>query len=186
MSKDFLTLDEWTDALVNKNYEQARGQLRTQTGFCCLGVYCNEIAPSNWGEDDDGFAEFHWKGDWETASLPKELLEESFLDGSSQLLFTLLNDAYWTFLQIATLAQYLEKIYGLQNIKDIKLYNDAKIVYSFSAQNRMNRLEQGLVIIETVGSENKVIFYSDALRNIVLDSTVELYNYSKSMTVSGQ
>lgn len=36
----------WTEALRSGEYEQARGYLRTDNGYCCLGVLC-EVAVKN-------------------------------------------------------------------------------------------------------------------------------------------
>lgn len=53
MSKE--NIRKWVDALRSGEYEQATGQLRTNKGFCCLGVACDLYGEENdvtWGRDD--------------------------------------------------------------------------------------------------------------------------------------
>ena len=38
----------WIEALRSGNYPKSRGQLRTTSGFCCLGVACDLFDPNNW------------------------------------------------------------------------------------------------------------------------------------------
>lgn len=42
----------WVVALRSDKYEQVKGQLRTQVGFCCLGVLCDLHDPAGWTADD--------------------------------------------------------------------------------------------------------------------------------------
>ena len=41
MSKRNRILNLWADALASGEYEQAKGGLRNEDGFCCLGVLCD-------------------------------------------------------------------------------------------------------------------------------------------------
>lgn len=38
----------WVKALRSGKYEQTQGRLRTETGFCCLGVACDISNISSW------------------------------------------------------------------------------------------------------------------------------------------
>lgn len=43
----------WVAALRSGEYEQATGQLRNEHGeFCCLGVLCDLLQPSDWNRPD--------------------------------------------------------------------------------------------------------------------------------------
>ena len=39
---------KWIAALESGKYKQTKRYLQTEEGFCCLGVLCNEIDPSQW------------------------------------------------------------------------------------------------------------------------------------------
>ena len=43
---------KWIQALRSGNYKQAKGSLRVDDGFCCLGVLCDvyqkEVGDANW------------------------------------------------------------------------------------------------------------------------------------------
>ncbi len=43
---------KWLEALRSGRYTQIKGQLRTDAGFCCLGVLCDLVAPEAWSEED--------------------------------------------------------------------------------------------------------------------------------------
>ena len=40
----------WIKALRSGKYPQATNGLRTETGYCCLGVLCDLIDPSKWND----------------------------------------------------------------------------------------------------------------------------------------
>lgn len=40
--------DKWVEALRSGKYVQGHSQLRTEVGFCCIGVLCDVINPSDW------------------------------------------------------------------------------------------------------------------------------------------
>jgi len=42
--------EKWLDALRRGEYSQTRKTLRDENGFCCLGVLCDIIDPSGWGQ----------------------------------------------------------------------------------------------------------------------------------------
>lgn len=39
---------KWVAALHSGDYEQAKGALRTETGFCCLGILCEVAQFPEW------------------------------------------------------------------------------------------------------------------------------------------
>lgn len=52
---------KWVDALKNGKYKQCKGRLKrkksvtTPESYCCLGVLCDTIDPSQWSYDEGGF-----------------------------------------------------------------------------------------------------------------------------------
>jgi len=49
---------QWIEALRSKQYEQTTACLRTEQGYCCLGVLCDLYAKEHddveWGKDYEG------------------------------------------------------------------------------------------------------------------------------------
>lgn len=39
---------KWVAALRGGEYKQIRGSLRSESGFCCLGVLCDTVDPQGW------------------------------------------------------------------------------------------------------------------------------------------
>lgn len=39
---------KWIEALLSDKYPQTRGVLRSDRGYCCLGVACDLIDPTGW------------------------------------------------------------------------------------------------------------------------------------------
>jgi hypothetical protein len=100
----------WTAALRSGDYEQGRGALRTDYGFCCLGVLCDLAARDGVVEavqDESGY----WQYDDETGRLPRSVFEWADLDDSNPQvmihgmylveLATLNDDLRWDFDAIA-------------------------------------------------------------------------------------
>lgn len=55
------TIKEWAAALRSGNYQQAEGALNEQgERFCCLGVYCDLIAPDSWERWEPGDVAWSW------------------------------------------------------------------------------------------------------------------------------
>ncbi len=44
---------KWVEALRSGKYAQTKSHLRDHTGYCCLGVLCDIVAPSLWEEADE-------------------------------------------------------------------------------------------------------------------------------------
>lgn len=68
---------KWVDALRSGEYQQATGRLRSNDGFCCLGVLCDLYAqePFNKG--------WVFKGEYEENPLPQDYW---YFDEESELL----------------------------------------------------------------------------------------------------
>jgi hypothetical protein len=45
--------ERWCAALRSGEYTQGAGALRTDEGFCCLGVAANELNPNGWEFSDE-------------------------------------------------------------------------------------------------------------------------------------
>lgn len=61
MNKDIK--QEWVDALRSGEYKQTKGNLRTDSGFCCLGVLCDLYAkhkPACWKPSDCTGFNHYW------------------------------------------------------------------------------------------------------------------------------
>lgn len=39
---------KWVEALRSGKYTQSRSRLRSDSGYCCLGVLCDVIEPAEW------------------------------------------------------------------------------------------------------------------------------------------
>lgn len=59
----------WLEALRSGKYSQGKGALRSPEGFCCLGVLCDALDPSQWDGCDY---------DSEMLVLPAAVVEEVF------------------------------------------------------------------------------------------------------------
>lgn len=54
--------EKWVAALESGKYPQIRGALRSVVGYCCLGVLCDIVDPSEWVKDHDGFMYHGYSG----------------------------------------------------------------------------------------------------------------------------
>jgi hypothetical protein len=68
---------QWVKALESGKFKRGRGQLRTETGYCCLGVLC-KITDTNF-DDEDYF-------------LPDSLADSARLSREEQDTLSRLND----------------------------------------------------------------------------------------------
>jgi hypothetical protein len=62
LDPDFKT--KWLDALRSGEYSQAGGFLRTDFGFCCLGVACDVLNADGWWRNSGAFGRIY---DWANA-----------------------------------------------------------------------------------------------------------------------
>jgi hypothetical protein len=98
---------KWVSALRSGDYKQGQNFLRTDNGFCCLGVLCDLYIKENnveWELVNNGnYYEFQYK----VAALPLSVIEWSGVEGYNPLVndeigtLSELNDSGSTFEQIA-------------------------------------------------------------------------------------
>lgn len=69
---------KWLAALTSGEYKQARGQLRDDIGFCCLGVAC-DLYIKETGEGRWEHEEFVWLEHYDDEPEPFELTESAEL-----------------------------------------------------------------------------------------------------------
>lgn len=62
----------WVEALRSGKYTQSQGRLRTNEGFCCLGVLCDIVSPQLWTHNE--VTGFRFRG--EAGMLPKAFVDE--------------------------------------------------------------------------------------------------------------
>lgn len=109
-------IQKWTDVLTSRKYKQGQGYLR-QVGetkrsvdkFCCLGVLCDIIDPSEWespGCVKSSLFCYRYKAD--EGTLPDAVLKKIGLSRAEEEILIEMNDEGSTFGKIA---KYLEKTY---------------------------------------------------------------------------
>jgi hypothetical protein len=87
--------NEWLAALRSSTYKQGRSRLRSPTNcFCCLGVLADLTDPEGWIPKTRGYS---WKDPNSWALLPNF----PGLDTETQQTLSEMNDAGWSFAQIA-------------------------------------------------------------------------------------
>lgn len=104
---------KWIDALKSGEYQQTSGHLRTEQGYCCLGVLCNiyaeaknndEVQLNLWNKYDD-----HYEILGEGLILPGEVRKWAglsdndvfYYDEGESVYLASLNDSGMSFNQIA-------------------------------------------------------------------------------------
>lgn len=93
----------WVGALRSGKYEQGLYSLRSKDNkYCCLGVLCDVINPSDWVEQLDGGYTYLGRG----GVLPISIQEKFGVDEAAQGALVNMNDRGDTFEQIA---DYIEK-----------------------------------------------------------------------------
>lgn len=65
--------NKWLAALRNGEYKQATGYLKTQDGFCCLGVLCDIIDPDAWDNKLSGLENRSYA--WDSGGFGKSYYE---------------------------------------------------------------------------------------------------------------
>ena len=119
---------QWISALRSGKYKQARGQLKTSKGYCCLGVLCdltagewkgNQFIYQGWKNtflvpdnlaDELGIAGagYYFHKDLLYDYLPKKLVNTAVTEAPERIDYanlSTLNDAGATFEQIANLLE---------------------------------------------------------------------------------
>jgi len=90
--------EKWINALRSGEYEQIRGALRREEGFCCLGVLCDIINTDCWFGNT-------WRR--ESGWLPSELMVDLELSTDADVaVLAGMNDTGKSFKQIAS---YIEE-----------------------------------------------------------------------------
>jgi hypothetical protein len=73
-------LEEWIVALRSGKYQQAKDRLRTDGGYCCLGVLCDITDPKGW-EIKEGCWEYYGETAYPTHAMIEQLGELELHDG---------------------------------------------------------------------------------------------------------
>ena len=109
---------KWIEALRSDRYIQGRNVLKRYDKFCCLGVLCDILDPTEWVKPPYSDA-CYYKG--KESWLAKEVLNTCNLetegdscfvrgltdkDNNRMLYLTILNDEGFTFSQIADIIEY--------------------------------------------------------------------------------
>lgn len=63
---------KWVEALRSGKYAQTNGCLKDDSGFCCLGVAADVIAPSQWLKTKDDQGHYRFRNQKNDAYLPIE------------------------------------------------------------------------------------------------------------------
>lgn len=98
---------KWIDALRSGKYNQTKGCLHDNTGYCCLGVLCDVVDPNGW-DKGDGFRETIWnyKEEVDDLLLPPTLVEDLDIDEDAPVELSDMNDNGTPFAEIA---DYIDK-----------------------------------------------------------------------------
>lgn len=62
---DMDLVTRWIEALESGEYQQGQGYLRSNDGFCCLGVVCDLVDPKRWTDDGHKDADLEGIQNWE-------------------------------------------------------------------------------------------------------------------------
>ena len=94
----------WCKALRSGKYPQAQGCLRTDDGFCCLGVGCDIVDPTKWSNwSTPGARPAGWRYDnTMTSHMPKAIRQFTYgLSETEESALVDLNDKGADFFKIA-------------------------------------------------------------------------------------
>ena len=118
--------DEWIKALESGDYNQSRGYLSTNTGFCCLGVLCEVLgAPKKTFDLAGTGANAHYfiSDDYYEGYISREIIPPDM-----QEVLTRVNDGGGDFNYIAGLLKDRDKIDWGQVKLDSRPGNDIKVL----------------------------------------------------------
>lgn len=81
---------QWLEALRSGNYKQITSKLKTEDGFCCLGVYADAVEHVDWQPNDNP----NLANDFFISSgeFCEEILPGSMIDLGTQSEITRMND----------------------------------------------------------------------------------------------
>lgn len=99
----------WLEALRSGEYKQGRGMLRSQNGYCCLGVVCDLIDPEAWKTQIKRDYPYCWRSSEQQELFPVDLetslsdteLDMLGLDHDQQESLMDMNDNGYSFYDIA-------------------------------------------------------------------------------------
>lgn len=113
MNKEFKA--KWLKALRSREYKQAVGRLRTDSGYCCLGVACDISNLGMWLKGEGEFIYITLSNN-NGLHLPPEVQKAmgikngipfiDFQDTAGRVFLSDLNDDGFTFEQIADIIEY--------------------------------------------------------------------------------
>lgn len=105
MRKDIAV--KWVEALRSGKYNQAPYSLKTDEGYCCLGVLCETTTEHhNWRFHENKLRDSHDLHDFAMEILPESLRESFGITSNEQDDFTTMNDDMgMSFVQIADYIQ---------------------------------------------------------------------------------
>lgn len=94
---------KWLAALRSGKYKQTSKYLRTEEGYCCLGVLCDLVAPDQWGVSNSiSGAITHGNNPYSGVGYPSsKVLEQVGIDDSDCKDLARLNDMGKSFAEIA-------------------------------------------------------------------------------------
>lgn len=95
---------KWIAALRSGRYPQTRAALRTDVGYCCLGVLCDLLRPKGWRIPIAGQPLYMHSGNY--SSLGGDLAEESDLSSERLEWLIHMNDTGKSF---AAIADYIDR-----------------------------------------------------------------------------
>lgn len=65
--------EKWLQALESGNYQQCRGVLQDETGFCCLGVACEISGLGKWENHPETLSKQYNVGEVKISVLPQKV-----------------------------------------------------------------------------------------------------------------
>jgi hypothetical protein len=85
---------KWIDALRSGDYQQGTGRLRSNDGFCCLGVLCDLYAQEHFNQgwvfkeenEENPLPQDYWYFDGESELLPSSVRQWAGLYSSSPVI----------------------------------------------------------------------------------------------------
>jgi hypothetical protein len=98
---------KWVAALLSGEYQQTSATLRSETGFCCLGVACDVSGAGTWEPIDNGTQHrYNLADDSRVSFVPQALADKIGLRGETQHVLSIMNDSSGA--SFAEIAQYIQ------------------------------------------------------------------------------
>lgn len=93
--------EKWVAALRSDKYEQTKGYLHEDVGYCCLGVLCDIVDPAAWIDREDNVKEWIYKNEIDYLTLPSTLCNDLDITPDNAGILAEMNDNNETFSKIA-------------------------------------------------------------------------------------